>query len=116
MNGTLRQHGRDWTVEHSYPLQDEPVMRTVTWRVIGARRTGGSPAFAPEMRDGLAMEYAAHDGNWEAYANGGYLVVETDTDGTASEGPIPAPRCRVETRYRSGRWEKCLTARGWIAA
>ena len=125
MNGTLRAvglakpgapHGGQWVVKHSYPLQDEPIMRTIAWRVTGVRRAGTSPAFAPEMRDGLVVEYTSGEGNWQAYAGGGYLVLATEHDGTATEAPIPAPRCRVETRYRSGRWEKCLTARGWIAA
>ena len=118
MTGTLRglampgaPHGGKWAVEHSYPFQDEPIMLTVAWRVIGVRRDG---ADAPEMRDGLAMEYA--NGKWSAYANGGYLVLMTEEHGTATEAPIPQPRCRVETRYRSGRWEKYLAARGWAAA
>ena len=35
-----------------------------------------------------------------------------------TETPIPRPKVRVgvETRYRDGRWEKLLKARGWVAA
>lgn len=30
--------------------------------------------------------------------------------------PIPAPRTKVETRYRDGRWQKYLKTKGWVAA
>lgn len=32
------------------------------------------------------------------------------------EEPIPAPKCRVETRWMNGRWEKYLASRGWVVA
>jgi hypothetical protein len=31
---------------------------------------------------------------------------------TVETSPVPRPKCRVETRWRSGRWEK-LTRKGW---
>lgn len=30
------------------------------------------------------------------------------------EVPIPKPKTRVKTRYKNGRWEKLLKARGWV--
>ena len=32
------------------------------------------------------------------------------------EEPIPAPKTRVETRYRYGKWDKYLKSRGWVEA
>ena len=30
--------------------------------------------------------------------------------------PIPTPKTKLETRYRDGRWQKYLKAKGWVAA
>lgn len=40
------------------------------------------------------------------------LCTPTFTD----EEPIPAPKCRVKTRWNNGRWEKLLAHSGWTDA
>jgi hypothetical protein len=116
LTGTVRQTGRDWYVDHSYPKFGEPAMITVSWRVIGGTRKE-SYGPAPELAPGLTVQCEI-GAKWYAYDRGNYLILDTEHEGTVAERPLPCPKVRagVETRYHDGRWEKYLKARGWVAA
>ena len=115
IHGTVRQAGREWTVEHRYSVFAEPQWNTVAWKVTGARRTG---PFAPDLADGLAVDHCGMGSDrFQAYAQGDYLILETEHEGTVTLSDYPCPKVRggIATRYRNGRWEKCLRA-GWVPA
>jgi hypothetical protein len=118
ITGIVRQTADGWSVEHRYTAQDTPELITVAWRITGTSRTG-AVAFAPALADGLEVSSGSGEGDrWSAYASGGSLVVVTEHEGTIRRDPLPCPRVRagVETRYRSGRWEKWTKRAGWVAA
>jgi len=116
LTGVVRHNrGNVWTVEHSYPLNTEPRLVTLAWRVVGMRRTG---PFAPALADGLEVS-SVHDRDaWQAYRQGDYLILETEHNGTPREDPLPCPPIRrgIETRYHMGAWQKYLKASGWVPA
>ena len=114
MNGILHKNGVDWTVAYTYSKSNEPILVTVQWKILTARRTG---PFAPILSEGLTVMSEQYD-SWQAYAQGDYLILTSEHDGVASEAPYPPPKGnkRVEHRYASGRWEKNLSTKGWVPA
>jgi hypothetical protein len=113
LSGTLRKRDNAWFVDYASTLYSEPSRQTISWKVTGARRSGNC-AFAPEMADRLAVTSVPDRDAWQAYKDGGYLVLETEHEGESVVAPYPCPKVRrgIETRYRYGQWEKRLKT-GW---
>lgn len=119
MIGTIRKRGNSFVIEYQYPATAEPVWIGVRWTIVDSRRTG---PFAPALTIGTEVRYANDPIDrvlWQAYAQGDYLKVWTERDGTPMDAePIPCPKVRkgIDTRYYCGRWEKYSKREGWIAA
>lgn len=113
---TLREHedGYLYLVDAAISF-DEPVL-AVSWWPLGMKagdfkRSYGPEPLGQEMHSlGGGLYQGRQDGRLYRLRNGGATIaayVETRS--------IPRPRCRAQTRWRNGRWEKRL-ARGWAAA
>jgi hypothetical protein len=76
---------------------------------------------AISIEDAIGREATIQDGRVSVYCgNGNYLdgglVDGGQTKSIKTETiDVPRPKCRVETRWRDGRWEKLLR-KGWVAA
>jgi len=117
LTGSGHDPGREWVLVHSYPRYAEPIRNIVTYKVKGFRRSGNG-AFAPDPASGLVMDWVRDTDNWQAYKQGGYLIAESEHEGTATSEPIPPPRVRgtTEIRYHDGVWQKYLKRSGWVPA
>ena len=114
MIGHLTLIGRDYHVVTSNTEYAQPVRVLTGWRVLNARVTGPP---APELQAGLEVQYlTGSNDTWQTYRHGAYLILTTEHEGWTSAAPLPCPKVRagVETRYRDGRWQKYLKARGWV--
>lgn len=114
---TVRQEGKDWFVDYSSASYNVPEINTISYRVIEARRRGMNAPLAPELAAGLTVDHAGAS-TWQAYRQGGYLVLITEPDGSVATVPAPPPKVRrgIETRWYQGRWEKLLQTKGWVPA
>ena len=106
-------------VESSYPEYSEPIMRTLRWKVTGARPANGNYGPAPQLEDNIGAEVTHSPGRgFLLYRNGAYTLLETEENASVSTAPIPCPKVRagIATRYYSGRWQKCSKRDGWVSA
>ena len=105
--------------EYITALHNEPTKVRQVWPIAALRSTGfgycsnddaiGKPA---TLTDGRVSCYLGQ-GKWVngALPEGGQtksVVLETT--------PIAAPKCRSETRWQNGAWQKYSARKGWIAA
>jgi hypothetical protein len=72
--------------------------------------------------DAIGREATITDGLVSCYlGNGNYFYGKLAQGGQTpsiiiEETPVPRPKVRVDTRWQSGRWEKYLKTKGWVAA
>jgi hypothetical protein len=122
MNRKMTVDWRDgWLCVHDTDDDFSTPTRTHTWwPVRQVPRSDAEPIIGREAFEGRPGSYSARTAPYPA----GYWVElpllaggQTRPLATATE-PIPQPRVRkgIETRYRTGRWEKYLKASGWVTA
>lgn len=117
-----------WWIESAYPGYSTPELITNRYAVYAWRnaRQNYGPAGSPQ--DGQEATYhrdSAHDYEgkeavrWSVYTgNGSYLEVTAAKTAAQTVTPLSCPKVRkgIETRYRSGVWEKYLKQSGWVRA
>jgi hypothetical protein len=119
LTGKLIQFdARTLAVEYQATIYNEPKVIRNVWP-LGYYRFRGMSAISIE--DAIGREATIQDGRVSVYCgNGNYLdgglVDGGQTKSIKTETiDVPRPKCRVETRWRDGRWEK-LMRKGWVAA
>lgn len=109
-NGTL-------AVEYQCAMTNEPKMIRHVWP-LGHYRTSGMSYC--RIEDAIGKTASVRDGYVSVYLGNGNYLNGTLTEGGSTKSletsvtDIPAPKCRTETRWRNGRWEKLLR-KGWVA-
>ena len=97
---------------------NEPTRIRQVWPIESLRTEGMSYCRNDEA---IGKPASVTDGRVSCYLGNGNWVKGALPDGGKTKAtilettPIPRPKCRVETRWHGGRWEK-LTRRGWVAA
>lgn len=116
--GRLIQYDRETlAVEYESTFTGEPKMIRQIWPIGSYRLTGMSYC---TLQDAIGKPATIRDGAVSVYlGNGnhlnGNLVNGGSTQSIKTETlDVPRPKCRVETRWKNGRWEKLLRT-GWVA-
>jgi hypothetical protein len=117
------QNMLDWKdghlcVRYTYTQSDRPERVFIWWPFFRCteKQARDEYAIGSELRDCRDGIYALQiPGNYRSVTlrlpEGGKtknLVTETE--------PVPVPKCRVETRWYSGGWQKYLKSQGWVSA
>lgn len=112
LQGKMVLRERRYYFAHTQTAFDKPESVTNYWlvcqAVIGEESYDGAEAYWDNGR--LAFRLGERLWSREQY------LASKPADITES-APLPCPKVRkgIETRYRQGRWEKCLRT-GWVAA
>lgn len=115
LHGKLVLIGKTYYFAHSSNNLLTPERVTNYWQVMhaipGEDNYDGAEASIEQRPYGSVVVYRLGERLWSAD-----VAVRSECDRTEVE-PIPCPKVRkgIETRYRQGRWEKCLKT-GWTAA
>jgi hypothetical protein len=121
LDGTLREVRGGWAIDYSYTNSLRPERVTIRWAVL-RYQLKGMYGPAPVPAEGLRVTLKTGETLWEAYDHGGYLLLETEREGTVTTEPVPCPKVRpgIETRWASRHgvagWEKYLKTKGWVLA
>jgi hypothetical protein len=97
---------------------NEPEQIRHVWPLVSLRTHGMSYCRADEA---VGKQATCVDGRVSCYlGNGNYVSGELPELGSTKAviletKPLPRPKCRSETRWYHGRWEKLLR-KGWVAA
>ncbi len=102
------------STDYSKPLQYRHV-----WAFDAYRFSGMSYC---REDDAIGKPASVTDGRVSCYlGNGNYLKATLPQGGSTKAiilevTDLPAPKCRCETRWHNGRWEKYNARKGWIVA
>jgi len=97
----------------------EPISIRHVWELERVRTGGYSYC---RIDDAIGKPATCTDGRVSCYLGQGNSLTGDMSQGgstkaiTIEQSPIPRPKCRVETRWHNGRWEKYTKAKGWQPA
>lgn len=119
MRCTVEIRDRKAYAVHCYTELNEPIRRKMFFR-IGIPASELQEATIAELQGkevacdtqyATASVYLGHGRYWKCEGPAG----STPCDFIETEN-VPAPKCKVETRWHNGRWDKYLKSRGWVIA
>lgn len=116
LTGRLIQFDRETlAVEYECTLGSQPKAVRQTWP-LGSFQLRG---FAMSLSDAIGRDAVIDQGRVSVYCGNGNSLIGNLVNGGSTESirtvtlDIPCPKCRTETRWHDGRWEKLLR-KGWV--
>jgi hypothetical protein len=104
--------------ESTHTLYNEPKRVRQVWALSAVRTSGYSYC---RIQDAIGKPATCTDARVNCYLGQGNSVAAVIDGGGSAKAiiheilPVPRPKCRVETRWYDGQWQK-LTRKGWIPA
>ena len=114
---TLAWHDGWLCMRSESTLSSEPTTIVSFYPIVPASRADVETLFDRTVRyryleDGDFMGVDLHGKALTVHLKDGGATLPLHTD----QMPVRPPRCRVQTRWHIGRWEKYLTREGWVLA
>jgi len=119
MRCTVEIRDRKVYAVHSYVELNEPIRRKMFFRlgICASELDAQALVELPGKEVYCDTQYATASvylGPWRDWKCQG-PAGSTPCDFIETE-IVPAPKCKVETRWRNGRWDKYLKSKGWVIA